>query len=128
MENEANEEAREAFHGSLEVLGELKRLSPQAEQYYSILMSFSEAIESYKEQIRDEKQAARGSLVDRIFYPNSQDVSSDRESHSTVVDESLATWLRDDAVTSLAGSFSEQWQLPVENDIMALLESMPWTG
>ncbi|KAF2031998.1 hypothetical protein EK21DRAFT_19689, partial [Setomelanomma holmii] len=43
-------ERRAAFVKSLHVLGELKRLSPQAEQYYGILLNFHQAIKMYTEQ------------------------------------------------------------------------------
>lgn len=58
---------RAAFLKSLHVLGELKRMSPQAEQYYNILMSFHQSIKSYREQLDREKQESRPTLVDCIF-------------------------------------------------------------
>jgi hypothetical protein len=61
---------RDGFLHSLQVLEKLKRLSPQAEQYYGILTNFSQAIDAYKEQQRHRmKQAQRGSLVDQLFLP-----------------------------------------------------------
>lgn len=51
-------------------MGELKRLSPQAEQYYSILSSFHQAIKAYKEQLHREKRPSRANLVDRVFLPD----------------------------------------------------------
>lgn len=62
-------ERRTAFLKSLYVLGELKHLSPQAEQYYRILSSFHQAIKTYKERMQRKKRASRGALVDCVFLP-----------------------------------------------------------
>ena len=67
-------ERRTAFTKSLRVLGELRHLSPQAEQYYNILSSFHKAIKVYKERTQHKKRASRGTLVDCIFLP---DVTND---------------------------------------------------
>ena len=69
VEDTANTERRTAFLKSLHVLGELRHLSPQAEQYYGILSSFHQAIKAYKEQLHRKKRASRGTLVDRVFLP-----------------------------------------------------------
>lgn len=69
-DNQRSSERRAAFLHSLQVLDHLKRLSPQAEQYYNILSSFHNAIKSYKEQSHREKHASRETLVDRIFMPD----------------------------------------------------------
>ncbi|KAI8943672.1 hypothetical protein NX059_001656 [Plenodomus lindquistii] len=63
-------ERRTSFLKSLHVLGELKRLSPQAEQYYTILSSFHQAIKAYKEQQYRNRNAPRATLVDQIFLPD----------------------------------------------------------
>ncbi|KAH7095838.1 hypothetical protein FB567DRAFT_41482 [Paraphoma chrysanthemicola] len=60
---------RTAFLKSLHVLGKLKHLSPQAEQYYNILSSFHQAIKAYQEQQHRNKHASRVNLVDRVFLP-----------------------------------------------------------
>ncbi|KAF3001238.1 hypothetical protein E8E13_002737 [Curvularia kusanoi] len=62
-------ERRTAFLKSLQVLGELRHLSPQAEQYYNILSSFHQAIKAYKERTQRRKRASRGTLVDCVFLP-----------------------------------------------------------
>lgn len=62
-------ERRTAFLKSLHVLGELKHLSPQAEQYYGILSSFHQAIKAYNERAQRKKRASRGALVDCVFLP-----------------------------------------------------------
>jgi hypothetical protein len=62
-------ERRTAFLKSLHVLGELRQLSPQAEQYHGILSSFHQAIKAYNERTRRKKRASRGTLVDCVFLP-----------------------------------------------------------
>lgn len=76
-DNQLSSERRTAFLHSLHVLDHLKRLSPQAEQYYNILSSFHNAIKSYKEQSHREKHASREALVDRIFIPDNTAVDFD---------------------------------------------------
>ena len=73
-------ERRTAFTKSLRVLGELRHLSPQAEQYYNILSSFHKAIKVYKERTQHKKRASRGTLVDCIFLP---DVTTDVDESET---------------------------------------------
>ncbi|KAH8682636.1 hypothetical protein BX600DRAFT_506210 [Xylariales sp. PMI_506] len=70
-----NEDNSGAFHGSLRVLSKIKRLSPQAEQYYGILVDFSDAIRAYKEQQRP-PGASRRRLVERLFPPSPPQGSS----------------------------------------------------
>ncbi|KAL5406760.1 hypothetical protein PMIN03_007558 [Paraphaeosphaeria minitans] len=91
---------RAAFLKSLHVLGELKRMSPQAEQYYNILMSFHQSIKSYREQLDREKQASRPTLVDRVFLTDFSSGMDDAEyiatqlpvPDTTLLEPSLAEW------------------------------------
>ncbi|KAF2008375.1 hypothetical protein BU24DRAFT_475544 [Aaosphaeria arxii CBS 175.79] len=59
-----------AFLKTLQVLGDLKRLSPQAEQYYNILANFHQAIKAYHAQVQQEEQILTPKLVDQIFLPD----------------------------------------------------------
>ncbi|KAF1932448.1 uncharacterized protein M421DRAFT_54743 [Didymella exigua CBS 183.55] len=68
-----------AFLKSLNVMGELRHLSPQAEQYYGILSSFHQAINAYKERAQRKKRASRGTLVDCVFLPGGADDRSGSE-------------------------------------------------
>jgi hypothetical protein len=63
-------ERQTAFLKSLYVLGELRHLSPQAEQYHGILSSFHQAIKAYKESLHRQKRASRATLVDCVFLPD----------------------------------------------------------
>ncbi|KAJ4351621.1 uncharacterized protein N0V89_006964 [Didymosphaeria variabile] len=91
---------RAAFLKSLHVLGELKRMSPQAEQYYNILMSFHQSIKSYREQLIREKQESRPTLVDRVFFTDSTAEVDEAEHITTqfpspdtsVLEPSLTEW------------------------------------
>ena len=94
-------ERRTAFTKSLRVLGELKHLSPQAEQYYNILSSFHQAIKAYKERIQHKKRASRGTLVDCVFLPDGIDDINEPEAGAaqlpspemTMQDVSSGDWL-----------------------------------
>ncbi|KAL5382440.1 hypothetical protein DPSP01_006539 [Paraphaeosphaeria sporulosa] len=91
---------RAAFLKSLHVLGELKRMSPQAEQYYNILMSFHQSIKSYREQLDREKQESRPTLVDCVFLTDFTADLNDAEHiatqlpspDTTLLEPSLAEW------------------------------------
>lgn len=63
-------ERRTAFLKSLHVLGELKHLSPQAEQYHGILSNFHQAIKAYKERLQRQRRTPRATLVDCVFLPD----------------------------------------------------------
>src|SRR4051794_33096262 len=76
-------ERHTAFLKSWHVLRELKRHSPQAEQYYSTLSSFHTAIKAYKEQLYREKHASRASLVDRVFLTDRTVELDDLETMTT---------------------------------------------
>jgi hypothetical protein len=92
-------ERRVAFLKSLHVLGELRRLSPQAEQYYRILSSFHVEIKAYKERLNRLKCTSEKALVDRVFLPN---IISD-------LDESeITTQLPTPNITALHG-LSTDW-------------------
>ncbi|KAL1593330.1 hypothetical protein SLS60_010938 [Paraconiothyrium brasiliense] len=104
---------RAAFLQSLHVLGELKRMSPQAEQYYNILLSFHQSIKSYREQLTREKQKSRPTLVDRIFLTDftaeldeAEHIATQLPSPDTIVlDPSLAVWPMDfDHLSSAANN------------------------
>ena len=66
-EEGVNPESRDAFDGSRRLLSSLGRLSPQAAQYYRILSSFSEAIDTYRRQLQSERRDGRASYVERIL-------------------------------------------------------------
>jgi hypothetical protein len=97
---------RAAFLKSLHVLGELKRMSPQAEQYYNILLSFHQSIKSYRAQIDREKQGSRPALVDRVFLTDFTTDLEDVEHISTQVPSPDTTLLE----PSLAG-----WPLQLDH-------------
>lgn len=65
--DKSNSQARDAFNGSRRVLAWLGRLSPQAAQYYEILSSFSDAIETYQAKLAREQQRSKVPLVERIL-------------------------------------------------------------
>lgn len=91
---------RAAFLKSLHVLGELKRMSPQAEQYYNILMSFHQSIKSYREQKDREKQESRPTLVDRVFFTDYSAEPDDADNivtqlpspDTTILEPSVIDW------------------------------------
>ncbi|KAJ4989221.1 hypothetical protein SVAN01_05300 [Stagonosporopsis vannaccii] len=102
VEDVANtSERRTAFLKSLHVLGELRHLSPQAEQYYGILTSFHQAIKVYKERTCRKKRASRGTLVDCVFLPEGTADGNEPEAittqlpspEMTMQDISSADWL-----------------------------------
>lgn len=102
VEDAANSsERRTAFLKSLHVLGELRHLSPQAEQYYGILSSFHQAIKVYKERTCRKKRASRGALVDCVFLPEGTVDGNEPEAittqlpspEMTMQDISSADWL-----------------------------------
>lgn len=95
-------ERRTAFLKSLHVLGKLRNLSPQAEQYYGILSSFHQAIKAYNERTQRRKRASRGALVDCVFLPEGQGDSHEPDAaiatqlpspEMTMQDLSSAEWL-----------------------------------
>jgi len=95
-------ERRTAFLKSLHVLGELRNLSPQAEQYYGILSSFHQAIKAYNERAQRKKRASRSALVDCVFLPEGVGNSNEPDAaiaiqlpspEMTMQDLSSAEWL-----------------------------------
>jgi hypothetical protein len=66
-ENQASLEHCAAFHGSRQVLCSLGRVSPQADQYYCILGSFSEAIDLYKQQVLRRRREYSIPYVEKIL-------------------------------------------------------------
>lgn len=120
-----NSERRTSFLRSLHVLGELKRLSPQAEQYFSILSSFHCAIKAYKEQQYRHKYAPRANLVDRVFLPDAAAVMNESEiintrlpsPETTILDNASAEWLSSIPLEELNGTSSVNYTLTGENDL-----------
>lgn len=66
-ENPASLEHCTAFHGARQVLCLLGRVSPQADQYYRILGSFSEAIDLYKQQVLRRRREYSIPYVEKIL-------------------------------------------------------------
>lgn len=66
-EDSADADAREAFRGSQYVLSVLGRLSAQARQYHGILVTFSDAIDKYRRQMRRERCDSRVPFVEQIL-------------------------------------------------------------
>ncbi|KAJ4368738.1 hypothetical protein N0V83_005820 [Neocucurbitaria cava] len=121
-----NSKRRAAFLKSLHVLGELKRLSPQAEQYYSIISSFHQAIKTYKEQLHREKEGSLRNLVDRVFMPDQAAEFEESENlptqlpspDMTVMDAHSAEWSNETALGSLNGMLPVDPALIGENDVI----------
>lgn len=66
-ENQASLEHCTAFHGSRQILCLLGRASPQADQYYRILGSFSESIDLYKQQVLRRRREYSIPYVEKIL-------------------------------------------------------------
>jgi hypothetical protein len=119
-------ERRTAFLKSLHVLGELKRMSPQAEQYYGILSSFHQAIKSYKEQQHRNKHASRADLVDRVFLPDTTADCDESEvittqlpsPEMTVQDSSSIDWINNIPFDALNEISPVDTALIGENDVI----------
>lgn len=62
-----NVEVEEAFRNAIAVLKMIAVLSPQAGHYWDILNKFSEAIQRYKHQLKDERRRLTNEYVDQIF-------------------------------------------------------------
>lgn len=62
-----NAEVEEAFRNAIAVLKMIAALSPQAGHYWDILTKFSEAIQRYKHQLKDERRRLTNEYVDQIF-------------------------------------------------------------
>ncbi|KAI6354084.1 hypothetical protein MCOR25_008753 [Pyricularia grisea] len=138
-------ERREAFRSSLHILGELKRLSPQAGQYFGILANFRDAIEQYRQRLVQEKreESSRDSLVDRIFSPLPSISVADRaqpqqplEQHEeqlaglsqmptpemTILDDEIATWLGEGSLPfDGVGDGHQQWMMSGDQDVIMRL-------
>lgn len=132
VENEKKSlKRRTAFLQSLHVLGELKQLSPQAEQYYTILSSFHVAIKAYKEKQGQGTQEARPTLVDRVFQPDMEmDFDDENDAIATQLPSpELSTpeltfpqWQHEMPVASLSGMMPIDPAFFDENDsIMQML-------
>jgi hypothetical protein len=119
-------ERRTAFLKSLHVLGDLKRLSPQAEQYHSILSSFYLAIKAYKEQLHCEKRLSRVNLVDRVYLPNLAASLDEPEIITTQLpspeinglNSSIAEWPSDLSLWTLDDTLPIDSALIGENDVI----------
>ncbi|TLS27423.1 hypothetical protein PpBr36_04239 [Pyricularia pennisetigena] len=133
-------ERRDAFGSSLHILGELRRLSPQAGQYFGILANFRDAIEQYRQRLLQEKkaEASRGSLVDRIFSPphpqqQQQQQQEDLPGFSqmptpemTILDDEIATWLGEGSLPfGGVGDGQQQWMMSGDQDVIMRLV---WDG
>lgn len=92
---------RAAFLKSLHVLKYLKRLSPQAEQYFQILSNFHVAIKAYKERTKSTQKAGGGLLVDRVFLPDlvgnleGEPLATQLPSPDVTVDDFSIDWCND---------------------------------
>ncbi|TLD24118.1 hypothetical protein PspLS_06386 [Pyricularia sp. CBS 133598] len=147
-------ERREAFRSSLHILGELKRLSPQAGQYFGILSNFRDAIEQYRQRLLQEKRDvnSRGSLVDCIFsplpsisatvkcgqpqLPQQQQQQQQQEEQLiglsqmptpelSILDDEIETWLGDGSLSfDGVGDGEQQWMMGDQDVIMRLV----WDG
>lgn len=62
-----------AFQNTIIVLQRLAQLSPQAKHYYEILSSFSDAIQSRREQLGQEKRKKSNQYVSQIFTADLHD-------------------------------------------------------
>jgi hypothetical protein len=120
-------ERRTAFLKSLHVLGELRNLSPQAEQYYGILSSFHQAIKTYNERTQRTKRASRGALVDCVFLPEGAENYHEPDAaittqlpspEMTVQDLSSAEWLESLPLDGLNGLEPVDPTLMGDNDII----------
>lgn len=118
----ANGEAREAFQGAQHVLTVLARLSPQAEQYKSILAAFSEAIDTYRRQLRRQHNASSGSVpyVEQILSYDAASASLAPARQPTTPPPALAA--ADDA----AASMLDMWSTPLDNNELML--RILWEG
>ncbi|KAH8645467.1 hypothetical protein BX600DRAFT_478165 [Xylariales sp. PMI_506] len=77
--------ARDAFEGSLRVLGRLGQLSPQAAQYHDILSSFSDAIATYRAKLAQDQQRTKVPYVERILSLGPTDSSNNPSAAQTAV-------------------------------------------
>lgn len=120
-------ERRTAFLKSFHVLGELRHLSPQAEQYYEILSSFHQAIKAYKERMHRKKRASRETLVDCVFLPDGTGDTNEPEAaiatqlpspEMTMQDISSAEWLDSLPLDGLNDIESVDPALMGDNDII----------
>lgn len=120
-------ERRTAFLKSLHVLGELKHLSPQAEQYYGILSSFHQAIKAYNERMLRKKRTSRGTLVDCVFLPEGTGDINEPETaiatqlpspEMTMQDISSADWLDSLPLDGLSDMEPVDPTLMGDNDII----------
>lgn len=109
------------------MLGELKSLSPQAEQYYGILSSFHQAIKAYNERMQRKKRASRGALVDCVFLPEGTGNSHEPDAaiatqlpspEMTVQDLSSVEWLDSLPLDGLNDLEPVDPTLMAENDII----------
>lgn len=95
---------RAAFLKSLHVLKYLKRLSPQAEQYFQILSKFHVAIKAYKERTKSTQKAGGGLLVDRVFLPDllgnleGEPLATQLPSPDVTLDDFSIDWCNDPAL------------------------------
>lgn len=97
-EDGTNSESHEAFYSARRLLSSLGQLSPQATQYYRILTSFSEAIDTYRRQLQCERRNARAPYVERILSLGPsvhgrrarQDIQRPAVSGAAVIDDSVA--------------------------------------
>lgn len=97
-EDGTNSESHNAFYSARRLLSSLGQLSPQATQYYRILTSFSEAIDTYRRQLQCERRDARAPYVERILtlgpsvhgHRARQDIQRPAVSGAAVIDDSVA--------------------------------------
>lgn len=123
---ENTSERRTAFLKALHVLGQLKHLSPQAEQYHDILSSFHQAIKAYKERTQRKKRASRGTLVDCVFLPDGTGDVNESEAiatqlpspEMTMQDLSAADWLDSLPLDVLNGAEPIDHSLMGDNDVI----------
>ncbi|KAF3760702.1 hypothetical protein M406DRAFT_63880 [Cryphonectria parasitica EP155] len=82
LADDSDTDARDAFHSSRNVLSHIGRLSPQADQYHKILSAFSDAIDNYRRQMRQEstRREHRGEGGALQFLPH-MDRQSRAQSH-----------------------------------------------
>lgn len=132
-DGEIRTESREAFHGSQRILWKLGRLSPQADQYYRILASFSETIDAYRRQLRCERSESKAPYVERILSLNTTNNAQAGQTVSpqlsllapdlSTTNGSIAAWQGADGMMSFSDIVpnTNQWPPFADDELMLRL-------
>ncbi|KAL5341761.1 hypothetical protein BJX70DRAFT_395493 [Aspergillus crustosus] len=83
---EPRQDINESFNSACMILAEIASTSPQAQLYHSILTSFAEAVDVYRQRVEDERRRTVQHYMDQILVIDAASVSQREGRNESVLD------------------------------------------